>query len=222
MRVKRPIAEGNGAVSKSLKDRNTARLVAVCAVNLAAYVAVLQGQALLALDWQQVLKATTDFFPAGLGVVFVSVVNGLMSPQAKARLVFWRWRHPLPGCRAFTVHAKNDPRINLPALRSRLGSLPKFEAEQNAAWYKMYRTIQADPAVAHVHKEYLFTRDYASLSALMFVVLGSVALWQAGAVPQAALYLLFLAAQYAIVRFAAANYGQRFVCTVLAIKSAGA
>jgi hypothetical protein len=209
-------------MGKSLKHKNTARLIAVCAANLAVYAVLVKGDAIADGDWHRVLSAAADFLPASLGLVIISVLNGLMSPLAKARLVFWRWRHPLPGCRAFSEHAKKDPRINLPALRSKLGSLPKAEGEQNSTWYKMYRTIETDVAVADVHKEYLFTRDYAALAALMVPILGGLAFWQASSLWRASSYLTFLVAQYAIVRIAASNYGQRFVCTVLAIKSAEA
>jgi hypothetical protein len=68
----------------------------------------------------------------------------------------------------------------------------------------------------------LFARDYAALSALAILPLGITAVVQAGFGHRAALYTAFLIAQYFVTRFAAANYGTRFVCTVLAIKSAEA
>jgi hypothetical protein len=213
---------GGLVVAASLKQKNVVRLIAVCGFNLAFYAFVLKGGALADGDWYRALIGAIDLLPAGFGLVVISVLNGLISPQAKARLVFWRWRHPLPGCRAFSEYAKADPRVNLPALRSKFGALPKAEGEQNSAWYRMYRSIETEAAVTHAHKEYLFTRDYAALAALMVPTMGGLAFWQASSVWYASSYVACLVTQYVIVRIAATNYGQRFVCTVLAIKSAEA
>jgi hypothetical protein len=152
--------------------------------------------------------------------VLLTIANGLLDPTIKARLVFWRWQHPLPGCRAFSVHLKRDARINVPALRSKLGTFPKSEADQNTAWYRLYRSIETDPAVSHVQREFLFARDYAARSALAIVPLGIAAFMQAQSIRHASIYLAMLVGQYLAVAIAAANYGKRFVCTVLAIKSA--
>jgi hypothetical protein len=206
-------------MSKSLKEKNARRLLAVIAANLAAYVIVVKGAAIAAGDWQT-LRAAKELLPVGAGMVITGVVNGLLSPQAKARLVFWRWTHPLPGCRAFSVHAKSDARVNMAALRASLGTIPKPEAEQNATWYRLYRSIESDAAVSNAQREYLFTRDYAALAALMIAPLGVAAYLQADSYRTALGYLLILVAQYLVVRSAAANYGERFVTTVLAIKSA--
>lgn len=51
--------------------------------------------------------------PLGLALVFVGVVNAIIGPKAKARLVFWRWDHPLPGSEAFTRYAHEDHRVDL-------------------------------------------------------------------------------------------------------------
>jgi hypothetical protein len=207
---------------RPLKDLNTARLAAAMIGNLVLYAVVVRGEEIVAGGWPMAWRAATELVPAGLLLGFVTVINGLLSPMAKARLVFWRWQYPLPGCRAFSVHVKRDARINVPALRAKLGNFPKAEADQNAAWYRLYRSIEADAAVAQVQKDFLFTRDYAALSALAILPLGTAAFVQAGSIRQASTYLAILVAQYFVTRSAAANYGNRFVCTVLAIKSAEA
>ena len=209
---------GAGAAAP-LKEKNMRRLVIVVVANFVAYAALIRGQALIGADLYASLKAVLDLLPAGLGLVLMSVANNLVDPMTKARLVFWRWAQPLPGSRAFTVHIKKDPRINVAALRAKLGDFPKSEKEQNGVWYRLYKSVELEPAVAHAHKEYLFTRDWAALAAMMVVVLGALAFWQAQ-LTTAAIYVGGLVAQYLLVRLAAANYGQRFVTTVLAIKSA--
>jgi hypothetical protein len=205
---------------RTLKDLNTARLAAAVIANLVLYAVFVRGEEIVAGGWPMTWRAASELVPAGLLLVVITVANGLLSPLAKARLVFWRWRHPLPGCRAFSIHAKHDARINVLALRAKLGSFPKSEPDQNAAWYRLYRSIERDAAVAQGQRDFLFTRDYAALSALAILPLGIAAFVQAGSSRQAATYLAILIAQYLVTRSAAANYGNRFVCTVLAIKSA--
>jgi hypothetical protein len=76
--------------------------------------------------------------------------------------------------------------------------------------------------VAQGQRDFLFARDYAALAALAIIPLGTAAFVQAGSSRQALTYLAVLIAQYLVTRSAAANFGKRFVCTVLAIKSAEA
>ena len=60
----------------------------------------------------------------GLGVVVVTIISNLISPQLKAALVFWRWPNPLPGHRAFSQYLATDPRIDPHRLRAKIGDLP--------------------------------------------------------------------------------------------------
>ena len=41
------------------------------------------------------------------------ILDGLLSADAKARIVYCRYRHPLPGSRAFSVHLLNEARADL-------------------------------------------------------------------------------------------------------------
>ena len=207
---------------KSLKDTNNARLATAVVANLVLYAILVRGEQIVAGGWPMAWRAGTELVPAGLLLTLITVANGLLSPMAKARLVFWRWHHPLPGCRAFSVHAKRDPRVNMNALRAKLGNFPKSEPDQNAAWYRLYRSVEHEVAVAQGQRDFLFARDYAALAALAIIPLGTAAFVQAGSSRQASTYLAVLIARYLVTRSAAANFGKRFVCTVLAIKSAEA
>ena len=207
---------------RPLKDTNTPRLGAAMIANVVLYALVVRGEEILAGGWPIAWRAAAELVPACVLFAFISVANGLLPPMAKARLVFWRWRHPLPGCRAFSDLAKRDPRVNVPALRAKFGTFPKAEVDQNALWYRLYRTVEHDAAVAQGHRDFLFARDYAALAALAILPLGAAAFVQAGSFRQAATYWAILMVQYLVACFAAANFGRRLVCTVLAVKSAEA
>jgi hypothetical protein len=132
-------------------------------------------------------------------------------------VVFLRWRHALPGHRAFSEHAVRDPRIDVAALeRIHGGPLPTDPVEQNRTWYRMYKSIENDPAVRQGHRDYLMMRDYAGLCAVFVVLYGAAGSFAIPSLRVGMIYLAVLAAQLVLVRQAAANYGSRFVTTVLA------
>lgn len=139
----------------------------------------------------------------------------------KARIVFMKWRHPLPGAEAFTRHALSDDRIDLPSLQKEVGQFPTDPREQSALWYKLYRSMRNDPAVAQVHREFLFTRDYACIALMLVVFLGLIGLHEITSRSVALTYWTLLLVQFALVSQSARVHGRRFVTTVLALKSAG-
>jgi hypothetical protein len=138
----------------------------------------------------------------------------------KERLVFLRWHHSLPGHRAFSVHAKADPRIDFVRLQRACGNkVPIDPKDQNSLWYRFYIEVQDVPAVQQVHRDFLLLRDYAGLAALLLVGLGIAALFLVAPWKAFGVYLGILVLQLVVVRHAAATYGFRFVCTVLAQKA---
>lgn len=151
--------------------------------------------------------------------VLVLLLTGLLSHEAKARFVYWKFTNPLPGSRAFTKHAPADARIDMKALAKNVGALPTDPGEQNAKWYKLYRQVGDDPAVSEAHKLYLMYRDMAAMS-LLLIPLVPAALWYAGA-PLGSRWLAgaLFAAQYVVCAIGARHSGARFVCNVLAIHS---
>ena len=207
-------------MAKALKDQNTARLMAVIVTNLAVFLMILKTDALSAADFQRLMKDINDLIPAALAIALLTVANGLIGAQTKARLVFWHWTDPLPGCRAFSESAQRDPRVDIDALERKIGKFPIDAREQNAVWYRLYKSVESDPGVTHNHRDFLFTRDYASLAVLFLVFLGALAIHQMDDWRLALPYVAFLAAQYLIVRHVATIYGHRFVTTVLAVKAA--
>lgn len=208
-------------MADSPRLKSASALLAVMAGNLVLFYSVLQNESLLTGDWIKIAQRLNSALPAGIGICLTGVLNSQLSADSKARIVFMRWHNPLPGSEAFTKHVYSDSRINVAALRQKVGSFPREARSQNSLWYQLFKTIDTDPAVIDAHKAYLFSRDYTSLSMLLAMVLGPVALYQMSYTRVALGYLLFLAIQFALTRRAACNHGMRFVQTVLALKSAG-
>jgi hypothetical protein len=154
-----------------------------------------------------------------LGLFVAGLAAEQLTPHWKARLVFWRWRDPLPGCEAFTRWIKADPRIDAAALERKFGPFPTVPAEQNARWYGMYQSVADHPAVSHTHRLFLLGRDYAAIAALIAASLGPAGFWIVPSTSTALIYEVLLLAQYLFARQAARNSGIEFVCTVLALKS---
>jgi hypothetical protein len=148
------------------------------------------------------------------------LLSHIVPPAIKAGLVFWRLWDILPGCRAFSVFAKRDPRIDGEKLWMKLHQFPTVAAEQNKVWYGMYRRRKDDAAVIEAHQRYLFLRDLASASILMLV--GIVASGAFGALPDLHVgrAAVFLGAQYLASALAARERGNRLVTNVLAAESA--
>lgn len=207
-------------MAKPLKDQNTARLMAVVITNLFIFLVILKPDLLSDADFHRLTNDLGDLIPAALAIALLTIANGLIDPQTKARLVFWRWSDPLPGCRAYSEHAQRDPRIDVGSLERKLGKLPEDARDQNATWYRLYKTVESDPAVTHNHRDFLFTRDYTSLAALLLVFLGGLAIYQIDDWSRTLPYIAFMAAQYLIVRHVATRFGNRIVTTVLAVKAA--
>ena len=189
----------------------------VVLMNIAVYLALLNNGFAVEV-WVEILTSPQKSIPLFLIIVLTGIINAQTSHNNKARLVFWKWLHPLPGSRAFTEYASMDSRIDSDALRNHQDPLPTEPEKQNALWFKWYRDFQNEPGILQVHREYLFTRDYASISFLIMLGLGPLALWQMESI-KAGVYLVILLAQYLLVRQAARNHGVRFVASILAYKA---
>jgi hypothetical protein len=168
-------------------------------------------------SWQAILSNLAGVIPPGLGLIAVGAINAILSADWKARLVFLRWRDPLPGSRAFSELLTTDSRIDVNKLKAKHSPFPSTLADQNALWYKLYRSVSGLPEVTHVHRDFLLNRDLAVMSALLLVIGPPLSAIFGG---KAALVLAAIyAGEFFIFRLAAANYGRRLVTTVLAIKS---
>jgi hypothetical protein len=153
--------------------------------------------------------------------VIVIAIDVAPGTHMKDVLVFWRRRDPLPGSRAFEKSSlKRDTRIDQAALRKAVGGkFPRAAADQNALWYKLFKSLDDDHVVQAMYFDFLLFRDLAWLSIVLalFVLLNLFLdpplprlLWfEVGAF--SLLYLLF--------GRAAAERGHRLVNQVLATVS---
>jgi hypothetical protein len=204
-------------LAKSLKEKNRSLLWIAIAVNTLFFCAVVRANAIQIDNLSSIVSEPEKLVPVGLAVLISTVLNGFLSADTKARLVFLRWSNALPGHRAFTEYANADPRIDPGVLRRILGSaFPVDPIDQNRTWYRLYKRVEKEPAVEQVHRDFLLLRDYTGLSALFIVLNGGAGFCTISSLKVWALYLLVLAVQYVVVRQAASQAGVRMVTTVMA------
>lgn len=176
----------------------------------AAHMAEIEKDIKILLSYKAVLPLAAS--------LILFLINGLVSADIKAILIFWRFKDPLPGSRAFTVHGPNDPRVDLTKLTAQYGPLPTTSKAQNSLWYKLYKINKLEQSVYIPHKQYLLARDVASMFVIFLVGLGLPALiW--GLYPYNWWYSAVLIAEYLLFAVAGQNYGKRFVTNVLAIET---
>lgn len=201
--------------SKTLKGRNLAWLVATLVLDVLVLLVLAFHTALHDLTPTAIAAVRTSL--TALLPIPVLILSSLISADHKAILVFWRFKFPLPGSRAFSVYAPLDHRIDLTKLKKHVGEFPVDPRDQNGKWYSLYKQVDSDPSVADSHKNYLLFRDIASMSLLLVPVL-PVALYFIGVDPARILIsaALFFC-QYLITAFSARTTGIRFVQNVLAV-----
>lgn len=201
--------------SKTLKGRNLAWLVATLVLDVLVLLVIAFHAAIDDLTPTRVAVIRASL--TALLPIPVLILSALISSDHKAILVFWRLKHPLPGARAFSVHALADHRIDLAKLKKNVGEFPVAERDQNSKWYGLYKQVDSDPSVVDSHKNYLLFRDIAAMSLLLVPALLLV-LYLGGVdstrmlVPTA-----WFMGQYLVTAFAARTTGIRFVQNVLAV-----
>lgn len=204
-----------------LKSKNAVYLWSFIGFNLAIFLSLLVTKGFTGSSiedlWARV--TTKDGTIAAIIPILAIVLSGAIGDLGKARLVFWRWRNPLPGCRVFTELISTDPRIDVPALAKKLGEFPKDPQAQNALWYRLYRERQTDIRISEAHRVYLLTRDMATISTLFFILFSIGVFASKVDRNTALLYICALIAQYLLVASSARNYGKRFVLNVISEQS---
>lgn len=202
---------------RSLKSLNMTWLVMLAVLDMIVVLLFVAPEVIKETTWNQlaVMRGlATTVLP-----VAVLLLTGLLSHNAKAIVVYWRIKNPMPGCAAFTRHGPADNRIDMVALKKNVGELPIDPAEQNKKWFKLYKMVGDDKAVVEAHKMYLMYRDMAAMS-LPLIVLVPIGLYFIGGT-KSGLWITatFFAVQFIACCLGARNSGIRFVCNVLSVHS---
>lgn len=152
-----------------------------------------------------------------LALPIISIIlNGLLPNYIKEFFVFWKIKNRLPGNKAFSVYGQKDSRVDLKALENKYPEILKEEFDENKLWYKIYLAYQEYPSVWDAQKNYLFTRDIASLS-VYFVVISFVLEIFFKINLESMWLLIFL--EYFILMISCRVYASKFVTNVLALES---
>lgn len=202
----------------ALKAQNTTWIWAVVvadALSLAAFAfptSVDQATSLLA--------SGSRIAGASIAPVIVLLLTSLLPSELKAVFVYWRTSDVLPGHRAFTIYAQKDTRIDLQRLRAVVGEFPESPRDQNTLWYRLFKKVEGDPAVAQAHRHFLLFRDLASLSLLLSVIAVGLLFFLGAGAGAFWLAVALFCAQYLATAIAARLHGVRLVCNVLALHGA--
>ncbi|MEF2557395.1 hypothetical protein VQ044_14095 [Aurantimonas sp. C2-5-R2] len=159
---------------------------------------------------------------AGVAGVVMLALQDLFPRSLKEMLVFWRLRHRVPGCRAFTEIAPKDARVDLTDLAVLIPTAPMTPTEQNALWFKWLKATENDPAIADNHRRFLILRDCAVLLALLALVTPVLLIWTFDTQTQTLMLSGGLLVAYVVVALSARNAAVRLVGNVVARKVATA
>ncbi len=203
-----------------LKHSYRFQLATVLAVNVAVFWIVIVSHADLSTLWNLLNSLSLQDGIIGLTLpILTFVLDGLLSADAKARIVYCRYADPLPGSRAFSIHLPAERRADPARLTRHWGPFPELPADQNRLWYRIYRSVDADVRIHEAHRAWLFARDLTAYSALFLLLFGVATLMGNSRFSVVAWYFGSLAMQFVGAMISARTYGVRFVRTVLAVAS---
>lgn len=204
------------ANQKSLKAKNSLVIGSVLAADALLFLAFSASPDFsLQPAWSS--GAATRVGMTLLVPVVVLLLGSLIPSSVKAVLVFWLIRHTLPGHRAFTEKTLGDPRIERARLRKNVGEFPSDPTEQNAMWYRLFKKVEQEVSIEHVHGQFLLLRDLASISVLLLA--GCVLCWSLGLIFDREALILgsILGSQFLLAALSARSQGQGLVSSVLAL-----
>jgi len=203
---------------QDLKSKNTFTLWVFFSFNIALLASFFFAENIdvILSNFKSILTIRTSGVLIAPLILFI--VNGLLTPEIKASLVFWKAKNALPGCRSFSVLARKDNRIDMDRLSEIYSPLPKLPQQQNKLWYKIYKLNRDDQAIQSSHRRFLLGRDLTAI-AFLFLVFSGLPFWVLGDSNINLLYFICLISLYMLLVLVTRNYGNRFVTNVLAIES---
>jgi hypothetical protein len=206
------------AKSRTLKEQNSRLIWTFFSFNVILYYVLTIPQFGKIADFE----ISSFLSVKGVWILIVPLIlfilNGIISSDLKATLCFWKIKNPLPACRAFSKYVDKDDRIDKAALQVKYGTFPTTPKEQNALWYKIYKSHQENPVVKKSHKDFLLGRDLCSIS-FLFLIFGGISMLIILRNDIKWLYFSFLIIQYLVLVIVTQNHGKRFVCNALAIET---
>ena len=210
----------------SLKDQNAWFVRAALLLHAVAFAYVAFEPFILTQlarpDALQKLQDTVAPGALSLAIITLTrlVLLGLVPARLRDRVIHWRWRHPLPGTRAFTKVGPADPRVDMAQLERSYCPLPTDPGEQGRIFYKIYSAHRGSVGVLDAHKSYLAARDIGTINLLLFFLLPGLAHWATYDLTRTAIYAGTLFLSYVLMALAAQVYGTRLVENALAAASA--
>jgi len=140
----------------------------------------------------QTLQGALASASLSLGIIAIArlVLLGIVPPRLRDRLIHWRWRHPLPGAKAFSRIGPADTRIDMAVLESAYGPLPTDPGEQGRLFYSIYKAHENSVGVLDAHRSYLAARDIGTINLILFVLLPPLAYLATLDLARAAIYAL--------------------------------
>lgn len=211
----------NTTIKKSIKETYQKHLWTFIVINAAIFWSLyIYGE----VSYKDVEITFMSFFDKktllfALLPLLTIILNGIISNALKEFIVFWKVKNRLPGHRAFSRFVEMDSRVDKNSLIQKYGEFPNNPKEQNSLWYKIYKQHNKVPIIWNSHRDFLLTRDLASLGFIFIIVFGIAAFFIEVTLNTQIIYLSFLLMQVLILAITAKNYGNRFVCNVLAIAS---
>jgi len=207
---------------KYLKSEYSWKIYLFIAAHIAIFLGLLISNSIAHLEirpfWDKFLEK--DGMYALLAPIITIILTGIFPPGIKASLVFWKIKYPLPGCRVFTILGPKDDRINMSKLQQKYGNLPIEPKEQNTLWYKIYKSQSSKASIINSHADFLFTRDLTAISVILLIILLPITYFISMISSEIRIiYTSILILQYIILAIVSQNYGNRFVCNVLAEES---
>ena len=213
------------AEGKSLKEQN-AWLIRAAMVGHVLTFAWVTAEPLKLLNMDETsvlnrLEASAAPGTAALGLIMIAslLLLGMINPNWRDRIIHWRLRDPLPGCRAFSRIGPESSHVDMNQLEKNFGPLPENGAEQNRLFYKIYRNYREDIGVLDAHGRYLAARDIGTITALVMLGLPLLSWWATDSAMRSFAYGGALFAVYCFCALAAKNYSWRMVQHVLALAS---
>jgi hypothetical protein len=202
----------------TLKKQNRKTLVGFILVNVILFSLLSNNFYVDSTGFSDLINNPLD--PKILSVILLFglsiILEGILSSNLKAIIVFHRIKNPLPGCRVFTEIARKDSRINMQKLAEKYDNkLPSEAASQNSEWFRLYKLYEKVEVVEESHKSFLMTRDLLALS-IILLILSTILHIALGTSAINIIYSTMIYVALIIVfKISAQNYGNRFTANVI-------